>query len=261
MRSEKSPLVLLHPFLVSGNIWRDLVPLLADHHQVFTPTLLGHQGGPTVERRPATIWDVIDGAEAYLDEHGLQHPHIAGNSLGGFVAIELARRGRASTVCALSPAGFWTSGRSLAARAPAGRKVRKLAVMSRLSGPVGPLIFKSPAVRRISLRFLNSARHGDRVSAKTLVELTRIIVACSVGKEVLSTDEEQVAPLDPLPCPITVAWSEKDSIFPVATYGNVARERLPGATFEILPDVDHVPMLDDPELVVRTILAATGAIP
>ena len=259
MAPDKSPVVLLHPFLVSGLVWQDVAPLLSSYHQVFTPTLLGHSGGPQVQRRPVTIWDVIDATEEYLDENGLQRPHLVGNSLGGFVAIELARRGRASTVCALSPAGFWTDGRGSASRAAAGRKVQKIAIMSRLAVPVGPLIFKSAAVRRISLRFLNSARHGDRLPADKIVEMTRIVAACSVTREVLSTDEEQIAPLDPVPCPITLAWSEKDSLLPVATYGQVARERVPGATFEILPDVDHVPMLDDPELVARTILAVTGA--
>jgi len=259
MPSEKSPLVLLHPFLVSGEVWQDVVPLLSSYHQVFTPTLLGHRGGPQVQRRPATIWDVIEAAEAYLDENGLQRPHLAGNSLGGFVAIELARRGRASTVCALSPAGFWTEGRGSAGQVTAGRKVHKIAAMSRLSIPFGPLLFKSGVVRRISLRFLNSARHGERVSADKLVEVTRTVVACTVGREVLSTAEEQVVPLAPLPCPITLAWSEQDSLLPLATYGKIARERLPSAGFEVLPDVDHVPMFDDPELVARTILAVTGA--
>jgi pimeloyl-ACP methyl ester carboxylesterase len=261
MVSDKPPLVLLHPFLLSGIVWQDVASLVSSYHEVFTPTLLGHSGGPQVERRPATIWDVIDAAEAYLDDNGLQRPHLAGNSLGGFVAIELARRGRAASVCALSPAGFWSTGPGSPALAPAARKVHKLATMCRLgalAGPVGPLILKSAAVRRLALRFLNSARHGDRVRADTIAELTRIVAACSVTGEVLSTEAEQVAPLDPLPCPITLAWSEKDSIFPVATYGAVARQRLPGATFEILPDVDHVPMFDDPGLVARTILAATG---
>jgi len=262
MASDKPPLVLLHPFLVSGTVWQDVAPLLSSCHQVFTPTLLGHSGGPPVRRHPATIWDVIDAAESYLDDNGLQRPHLAGNSMGGFVAIELARRGRAASVCALSPAGFWSTGRGSPALAPAARKVHKLAAMCRLAalaGPVGPLILKSAVVRRLSLRFLNSARHGERVSADKIVEMTRIVAACSVAREVLSTDAEQVAPMDPLPCPITLAWSEKDSIFPVTTYGEVARQHLPGATFVILPDVDHAPMFDDPGLVARTVLAATGA--
>jgi pimeloyl-ACP methyl ester carboxylesterase len=263
MASDKPPLVLLHPFLVSGTVWQDVAPLLSSYHQVFTPTLLGHSGGPEVQRRPATIWDVIDAAEAYLDENGLQRPHLAGNSLGGFVAIELARRGRAATVCALSPAGFWSTGRGGPGLRSALFKVHKIAAMSRLAvlaGPVGPLIFKPAVVRRLALRLLNSARHGDRVPADKLLEQCRIITGCSVGREVLSTDEEHVAPLHPLPCPITLAWSEKDSLLPVTTYGEVARQRLPDATFEILRDVDHVPMFDDPELVARTILAVTGAV-
>ena len=63
-------------------------------------------GRPTgTKPPPVRIWDVVDGAEQYLDEQGLQKPHLAGNSMGGFGALELARRGRASTVCVFSPAG------------------------------------------------------------------------------------------------------------------------------------------------------------
>jgi pimeloyl-ACP methyl ester carboxylesterase len=93
---------------MSDSAWRETVPLVAVHHEVFTPIAIGHRGGPPVQRRPVTIWDVIDAAERYLDEHGLEQPHLAGNSMGGFVALELARRGRAESVSAFSPAGLWT---------------------------------------------------------------------------------------------------------------------------------------------------------
>ena len=216
--SGKPALVLLHPFLLSGNVWQDVVPLLSSYHQVFTPTLLGHRGGPPVQRRPAAIWDVVDAAEEYLNERGLERPHLAGNSAGGFVALELARRGRAATVCALSPAGFWSTADGSKARAD--KKVHRTATLSRLAVPVGPLIFKSAIVRRFALRFLNTAYHGDRLAAATLNEMCRDTVGCTVINELFSTDEEQIAPLDPLPCPITIAWSEKDSLLPVA---NTAR--------------------------------------
>jgi pimeloyl-ACP methyl ester carboxylesterase len=65
-------------------------------------------------------------------------------------------------------------------------------------------------------------------------------------------------PLDPLPCPITLAWAERDRLVPAATCGNTARERLPGATWIALPGVGHNAMVDDPGLVARTVLAATG---
>jgi pimeloyl-ACP methyl ester carboxylesterase len=251
--SKLPPLVLMHGIAMSGGVWQDVVPLLAARHKVFTPTALGHRGGPPVQRRPVRIWDVIDSAERYLDEHGLARPHLAGNSMGGFVALELARRGRAESVCAFSPAGFWSD----ALRARAMNKVRRSAAMGRLTRPIIPLVMKSAALRRRGVR--DVAWHGDRISAARVVEITDDGVGCTVTNEVFSTDEEQVAPLDRLPCPITIAWPEKDALLPVGLYEKAARERIPHATFTILPDVGHAPMLDDPELVARTILAVTGA--
>jgi pimeloyl-ACP methyl ester carboxylesterase len=95
--------------------------------------------------------------------------------------------------------------------------------------------------------------------ASPRLEIIDDYLGCTVYNEIFSTDEEQIAPLDPLPCPITLAWSEKDAMLPVASYGPNARKRLPQATFEILPDVGHDPMMDDPSLVAHTILACTGA--
>src|ERR1700712_667713 len=104
-------LVLLHGVTGSELMWRRVVPLLAPHHETVALTALGHRGG-----RPAgagtTIADVIDDAERSLDELGFDRPHLAGNSMGGWVALELARRGRAASVCALSPAGCWDASSS-----------------------------------------------------------------------------------------------------------------------------------------------------
>ena len=99
---------------------------------------------------------------------------------------------------------------------------------------------------------------GDKISAKQTVEARGVPTVPGLARPGL-TDDELIAPLDPLPCPITLAWSGKDSLLPVTTYGKVARERLPGATFKILPGVGHVPRVDDPELVAGTILAVAGA--
>jgi len=217
---------------------------------------MGHRGGPPVHRRPATIFDVVDWAERYLDEQGLQRPHLVGHSMGGFVAIELARRRRAATVCAFSPGGFWSSGDGLRKRTMA--KVTNSAGMARVMRPIAPFPLKSATMRRLWFRG-NAAVHGDRITAQRAVEIIDDYLACTVYNEIFSTDEEQIAPLDPPPCPITLAWSEKDAMLPVASYGPNAHKRLPQATFEILPDVGHDPMMDDPSLVARTILACTGA--
>lgn len=255
MPDGKPPLVLLHPFLLSGRVWHDVIPHVSNHHEVYTPTLLGHCGGPPVQRHPATITDLVDAVERFLDDYRLAQPHLVGNSTGGYVAIELARRGRATTVCALSPAGFWSTGDGSYTRAA--NKVRRIARVARVARPVAPVVFRTAMVRRLSFRMIDAAYHADRLSAARTVEILGDIVACTVDVHEVH-DEHQIAPLDPLPCPITLAWSGKDSLFPAETYGSVARERLPGAAFEILPDVGHTPMVDDPGLVARTILRVTG---
>ena len=110
MGSETHPaLVLLHGVTSSGRAWDHLVPALARRHEVFTPTTLGHRGGRSVRAR-TTMTDLVDAAERQLDDAGLDRPHIVGHSLGGYLGIELARRGRAQTLTAISPAGFWSAG-------------------------------------------------------------------------------------------------------------------------------------------------------
>lgn len=251
--SELSPLVLLHGLGMSDSAWRDTVPLVAVHHEVFTPSALGHRGGPPVQRRPVTIWDVIDAAERYLDDNGLERPHVAGNSMGGFVALELARRGRAQSVSAFSPAGLWSD----ALRARVMNRVRRIAAMGRITHGIAPLVMKSSPLRRRAMRDL--VWHTDRISAARAVEIAKDGVGCRITDDVCSEADKQVAGMDPLPCPITIAWAEKDTVLPVDPYEKAARERLPGATFTTLPDVGHVPMLENSELVVRTILAVTRA--
>ncbi len=74
-----------------------------------------------------------------------------------------------------------------------------------------------------------------------------------------STTRQHVAQMDPLPCPIIIAWAEKDRIPPVEPCVATARDQLPGATFSVLPCLPHNPTIDDPELVARTMLAVTDA--
>jgi pimeloyl-ACP methyl ester carboxylesterase len=233
---------------MSGSAWREVVPLVSGHHQVYAPTAVGHHGGPAALRRPATMTDMVDGAQRYLDECGLDRAHLAGNSMGGFVAIELAQRGRAATVCAFSPVGFWAAGDGYQRRA-FGRLQRGVA-LGRRSRPVLPLIYKFPALRRLILRDI--ACHGDPVARA--LEVVYDGIDCTVLADLCAADW-LISRLDPAPCPITIAWGEKERLLPPGAYDG----RIPQASVTTLPDVGHVPMLDDPELVARTILSATGS--
>jgi pimeloyl-ACP methyl ester carboxylesterase len=247
----QEPLVLLHGLGMSARVWDGVRPWLEAHHQVVALTALGHRGGAAPPRRPVTVRDLVDDAERALDERGLDRPHIAGNSLGGWMAIELARRGRARTVCALSPAGAWTAG--TAEQAVGVRKIRRAIWSARLGRPT-PFVMRSAAMRRLAFR--DGAVHGDYLTHAQAVDTTNDLLGCTVAGDILTTREE-IAPLDPLPCPITLAWSSDDKIVPLDINGAVARRRLPQARFMVLTGVGHVPMIDDREQVARAILEST----
>lgn len=255
MISDKPTLVLLHGITMSAKAWQDVIPLLTDHHEVLALNALGHSGGSPVPRRPTEISDLVDDVERALDDRGLDRVHLAGNSLGGWIAIELARRGRAETVCALSPAGFWEAGAS--GQTAGVQKLRRMVAITRLTHRMQPLALHSRLVRRIGLRDI--ARRADRITPAQALDAARDLLGCTVIDDLLG-NHEQLAPLPDLPCPITLAWSAHDAILPVGVNGRIARERIPQAHFEILPGVGHVPMIDDPALVAATILATTGAL-
>src|SRR5919197_770163 len=103
------PLVCLHGFTDTWRTWELVLPMLERHHDVLALTLAGHAGGPPID---GAIGDHVlaDAVERALDEAGFERPHIVGNSLGGYVALQLAARGRARTVVALAPAGGWAPG-------------------------------------------------------------------------------------------------------------------------------------------------------
>ena len=126
--------------------------------------------------------------------------------------------------------------------------------LGRLTRPVLPLVYKSALARRIVLR--DVACHGDRISAARALELIDDGIECEILADLCASDW-QIPRLDPLPCQITIGWGEKETLLPAAAHGKI--EQIPQAWIKTLPDVGHVPMVDDPELVASTILAATGA--
>ena len=96
----------MHGFTDTWRTWELVLPALERRHDVLAPTLPGHAGGPPIE---GEITDrlIADAVEQAMDDAGFVTAHIVGNSLGGFVALQLAARGRADSVVALAPAGGW----------------------------------------------------------------------------------------------------------------------------------------------------------
>ena len=99
-------MVCLHGFTDTWRSWELVLPALERRHDVLALTLPGHAGGPSLATE-LTDDTLVDQVEQLIDAAGIDDAHIVGNSLGGYVALRLAARGRARSVVALSPAGGW----------------------------------------------------------------------------------------------------------------------------------------------------------
>lgn len=241
------PLLLLHGGSAHWTNWQDVIPQLSNEYDVLAPSLGGHAGGAPLPDGPVTIDSYADSIEAVMEAAGWDTAHIAGNSLGGWTAMELARRGRARSVVALSPAGGWSDD----ARAA---RVRRYFIWSRrqiqLTRAVAPLGLRSRLVRRFA--FKEVAVHGDRIPRDYAVEMLDIVLANDTRMFELAV----ALPLHDYPdpgVPVLIAWSEQDWLVPMPRFSDPWRAAVPHAEFRVIPGVGHVPMYDDPKLVATRI--------
>jgi pimeloyl-ACP methyl ester carboxylesterase len=103
------PLVLLHGIGMSHTAWNAVIPYLSSRRRVIAFDIAGFgQTPPLPAGTPPTPANLVDALEQSIHESGLEVPlDLAGNSLGGYLALEAARRDLARTVVAISPAGLW----------------------------------------------------------------------------------------------------------------------------------------------------------
>jgi pimeloyl-ACP methyl ester carboxylesterase len=252
LEGSGEPLLLLHAFGLSHQVWRPVVPRLTPHRQVLLIDLPGHGRSPMpppgVPPNPRGYARMI---AAVLDELGFERIDVAGNSIGGWTGLELAVAGRASSVVALSPAGLWPAGEPLA------RRARFLIEQTgvRATGPLLRRLLTRPRVRQLVL--------GEAMtSAKSLAPDDAITIIDAYGRtkhmaaHLRARRGQRFVGGQHLTIPITVAYGAQDRIIKP---GDRTRDQLPGhARWQELPGCGHVMMWDAPDLVARTILEGTG---
>jgi pimeloyl-ACP methyl ester carboxylesterase len=259
------PVVLLHPFALSQHIWSGVIERLAHGHDVLAVTLAGHWGAAS-PLSPVSITGYAQAVERAMDEAGWDTAHVVGNSLGGWVALELERRGRARTVTAIAPAGGWrhVSSTSIA------MCLRFLgyypfAVAGAL---LGDRVLRVRIIQREVLRRL--VHDVDAVGPQAALDVMRATTRCGSYLHTLWMGLRYggVKDLHAVRAPILLALAERDAFLPRARYGAMYRELLPPHTeHRLLPGVGHVPALENPGLVADAIAefvarhGADGAVP
>jgi pimeloyl-ACP methyl ester carboxylesterase len=251
-RSGTGPvLVLLHGLGSSRRAWNPVIPALAGRFDVLAVDLPGFGDSapvpPPGEPSPATLAASVAGL---LDELGIARPHLAGNSLGGWVALELAGLRPAASVTLLSPAGLWRDATPLYCRASL-RASRWLA--RRASHLLDRLVSRRPG--RVLVLGQTHAR-----PARITPEDARAIIAAmgtcpGFDATLRATARRRYQSGPPISAPVTVAFGSRDLLL-LPRQSRHLDELPAGTRTGSLPGCGHVPMADNPPAVVALITAA-----
>ena len=248
------PLVLIHGVGHRRQAWNAVVDLLAPYRDLIFVDLPGHgESPPLVTAGGPPVPVLLDAVLGLLDELGLERPHVAGNSLGGRLALEAGAAGRAASVTALSPAGFFRNrGDMLYARS----MFRVMQAAGRVLQPVAPVLLRSTAGRGLVYGAVVS--HPSRLTPEQASgDMAAFLAAGDALGAVLAGADQFTAQI-PADVPVTIAWGAHDRLLP-RRQALVAKAQLPTAQFVLLRGCGHVPMTDDPELVADVLLHGSSA--
>ena len=232
-------------------MWEPVLEALAAEHDVIALDLpgFGESAMPPPGTPPGTesLATLVTG---FLSELGVDSPHVAGNSLGGLVALELARRGVARSCCAVSPTGFASAVEAAVARSSLWVGVR----VARWLSPRAERVLSRPGLRRLAMR--QFVEHPERMSAGDAVDSLRALAAApwfdatlpTVGAYAFTGGEQ-------IQVPVTIAWGEHDRLL-LPRQARRAAAAIPAARMVILRGCGHVPTYDDPGQVARVVLEA-----
>lgn len=245
------PLVLLHALGSSREAWEPVRPALARHFDVIAVDLPGFgESAPLPgEPSPAVLAAAVAG---FLDELGLTAPHVAGNSLGGWVAIELARQRPLASVTLLAPAGLWRGSTPYYCRVT----LRATRWMSRHA--TGLLCWLSRF--RPGRVLVLGQTHGQpgRLTAAYAQEAVRAFGSCpGFGAVLRATLHRRILVTEPVGAPVTVAIGDRDRVLP-RRRARHTDQLPPGTHTGELPGCGHLAMADDPVAVAELIIRTAG---
>lgn len=243
------PLVLLHGIGHHWQAWQPVIDRLVGDFDVIACDSPGFgRSAPLPDGTRPTIPAYADAFASFLSSLGLSSPHVAGNSMGGGIALELARRGAVASATAFSPAGFGTPGERRYAQL-------SLALLGRIPKVLRPFIRRLAATPsgRVML-FRQTFGWPTRIpSAEAVATLDDAWAAPAFAAALDAIGEYEFGAGEDLrDTPVTVAWGRYDRLLIYSRQAPRARERLPWARHLTL-GAGHVPFFDDPAAVAETI--------
>jgi pimeloyl-ACP methyl ester carboxylesterase len=204
-------------------------------------------------RTPPGIDSLIRLVSEFLARLGVDRPHVAGNSMGGLMALEMAAHGLARSATALSPAGFANRLEMSYGRGSLWLMVR----IARRVNRSAEAMYATPLGRRIALSQV--VARPERLTVAEAAESTRALAEAPWFDATLPalkpfqfSDGEQIA------VPVTIAWGSKGRLL-LPRQAPRAAAAIPRARVLMLDGCGHVPTWDDPERVAQVLLDGADA--
>jgi pimeloyl-ACP methyl ester carboxylesterase len=245
------PLLCLHGFMDTWRTWELVLPILERQHDVLALTLPGHAGGPSIEATVAAD-ALVDAVERSMDAAGVEFAHLVGNSLGGYVAFQLAARGRAASVVAFAPAGGWApedvSYQDLL------RAQWELHTQAKAAAPRAAAFVATPQGRRRATQLITT--NFEHIPADLLACQMIGIASCRAAAPLIETAVSEGWTLDAemIICPVRIVWGTADKLLRWPQAAVRYRKQLPQADWVLLDGIGHGPQLDVPVEAAQLIL-------
>jgi len=243
---EGPPLLLIHGLGATRRIWRPQIERVAAERDVVAVDMPGFGDSPLLGETP-TPWAMAAAIMRMCGEIGVERPHVAGNSLGAWVAIEIAKRRGAASLCLLSPAGLW--------RRPLGPRTLDSRKWARRMRPLLGAALRNRRTREAMLRTTvgrpeNVPLDDARAMISAWIDAPGYTAANDEMRRYVCED------LDSVDVATTIAWGELDRLV-----GPPRPERRPpGSRFIELEGCGHTPNWDAPELIADLLVETSAAV-
>lgn len=239
------PLLLIHGLGGTKHVWLPLEPFLAASREMIAVDLPGFGDSPVLPaKRAPTAGNLAAALGEFCERQGIERPHVAGNSLGGWVALEMARRGGARSLGLISPAGLW--------RQPLGPRAVNTRRLARILRPALKLALRS---NRVRARMISST--VGRPEALSFEDALALLSGWIDAPGYDSANREMRRAVferpEEIAVPTTVIWGDLDRLVRMPS-----ADRLPpGSRRVVLPGAGHTPTWDSPEEVSALLLEAS----
>ena len=249
-RGSGPPLLMIHGL---GSRWQVFEPVLAEvakHREVISVDLPGFGESAPDPAVDNSVPGYARRLAEFVRELGLHRPEVAGNSMGGGIALELGRMGVASRVVAFAPVGFWTA---LELRWCLGLLTAMRASARVLRPVLAKLVqYRAGRIALLNLFFGHPSRVPAEVAIADMAGLADAAAFPAAARSLTGYDLRGGLDLD---VPVTVAWGSRDRVLIFRPQSARARAALPSARHETLRGCGHLPFSDDPQRCAALLLA------